>query len=118
MDDPQILADSLRAEAVNSAAVHEEAQAKARSADMHSVVVAALTEVLSDEGGSPLLIKRIPYICLDISSLKSDVGDIKKGQVSMVTRLWWIQWLVVGMVTGIGLIIVGVVVAVLSHALK
>jgi hypothetical protein len=49
-EDPQILADSLRTEVVQIAAVHEEAQAKAREADMHAVVTSAFKEVLSEQG--------------------------------------------------------------------
>ena len=41
-DDPQILADSLREEAINTAAIHEEAQAKARSADIKAAISDAL----------------------------------------------------------------------------
>jgi len=48
MDEP--LAESLRAEAVNTAAIHEEAQAKAREADMHAIVTSAFKEVLSEQG--------------------------------------------------------------------
>lgn len=70
MTDSTALAESLRSEAIHTAAVHEEAQAKARSADMHSVVTAVFREVLSDPDGSPLLIKRIPFICYDIALIK------------------------------------------------
>jgi len=74
-DDTKILADSLSAEAAQAAAIHAEAIEKAREAQMHSVFTKVLTEVLSDEGGSPLLVKRIPFIC-------NDIRDIKN-------TLWW-----------------------------
>lgn len=60
--------------------------------EQHDQLVAALKEVLSDAetDGSPLLIKRIPFICQDIRSIKGD--------------LTWIKWLGGGIVGGIGLI--------------
>lgn len=60
--------------------------------DLHGQFVAALKEVLSDAetDGSPLLIKRIPFICNDIRDIKSDMR--------------WIKWIGSGIVGGIGLI--------------
>lgn len=77
-EDP--LVTSHNAEAINAAAVLEEAKQKAS----HASLVSALREVLNDEGGSPLLIKRIPFICVDILKIKSDIA--------------WIKWLTVGCV--------------------
>lgn len=101
-DEPEVLAESLRAEAANAAAVHEEAQSKARSADMHAVVTNAIREVLTegDEGTKRLLIQKIPILCADIMKMKGD--------------LVWIKWLLMGLVSGIGLIIVGIVIAALT----
>lgn len=70
MNDPLI--ESHNAEALNAVAVLEEARQKA----MHTSLVGALREVLNDEGGSPLLIKRIPFICTDILKIKSDISWI------------------------------------------
>ena len=75
MEDPTILAESLSAEAAQAAAVHAESIEKARAAQMHSIFTTVLREVLTDEGGSPLLVKRIPFIC-------NDIRDIKN-------TLWW-----------------------------
>jgi hypothetical protein len=76
MNEPtQALADSLSAEATQAAAVHAEAIEKAREAQMHNIFSSVLRDVLNDEGGSPLLIKRIPFIC-------NDIRDIKN-------TLWW-----------------------------
>lgn len=44
----------------------------------------------SDEGSRAILIKRIPIICNDILTMKSD--------------LRWIRWLVVGIAGGIGIL--------------
>jgi hypothetical protein len=74
-DDNKILADSLSAEAAQAAAIHAEAIEKAREAQMHNVFTKVLMEVLNDDGGSPLLVKRIPFIC-------NDIRDIKN-------TLWW-----------------------------
>lgn len=75
MDEKQVLAESLSAEAAQAAAIHAEAIEKAREAQMHSIFTTVLKEVLTDEGGSPLLVKRIPFIC-------NDIRDIKN-------TLWW-----------------------------
>ncbi len=90
MDDPQILAESQNAEAINAAAVAMEASQKAHESTMHSVVINALKEVLSDENGSPLLVKRIPFICNDIRDIKNDMR--------------WMKWIGYGVMTGIGLL--------------
>lgn len=60
--------------------------------EQHDQLVAALKEVLSDAetDGSPLLIKRIPFICQDINSIKKDVG--------------WIKLIGGGIMSGIGLL--------------
>lgn len=71
MDDKQVLADSLSAEAVQAHAVAQEAVEKSREAQMESVVERVLVKVLSDTDGSPMLIKRIPFICLDIAWIKT-----------------------------------------------
>lgn len=100
VDDSKVLAESLSLESIQAAAVHAESIEKARVAQMQSVIETALVKVLSDEGGSPLLIKRIPFICTDITKIKSDMV--------------WIKWLVMGMVAGVGYIIVNLT----THALK
>lgn len=86
------LSESHNAEALNAVAVLEEARQKA----MHTSLVGALREVLSDEGGSPLLIKRIPFICTDILKIKSDMA--------------WVKWLTIaclGMGSAVGLPVSG-----------
>lgn len=98
--DFDVLAELLRAELVNAGAIHAEALAKAQAAQMHTTVVSALKEVLSDDGGSPLLIKQIPFICTDITKIKSD--------------MIWIRWLVMGMAAEVGYIIVNLI----THSLK
>lgn len=90
MTDP--LSESHNAEALNAVAVAEEARQKA----MHTSLVGALREVLSDEGGSPMLIKRIPFICTDILKIKSDIGWIK-----------WITVASVGLFGAVGLPVSG-----------
>lgn len=70
MTDP--LTESHNAEALNAAAVLEEARQKAS----HSSLVSALREVLTDESGSPMLIKRIPFICTDILWIKRAIFGI------------------------------------------
>ena len=47
---------------------------------MHSVVTAALKEVLTqgDEGTKRLLIQKIPLLCTDIMKIKDDIAFIKK----------------------------------------
>jgi hypothetical protein len=94
-DDP--LAESLRAEAVNSAAIHEEAQAKARSADMHAVITTALQEVLTqgDEGTKRLLIQKIPLLCTDVMTIKGDIRDVKND-------IKWIKYFGTAILIGIG----------------
>lgn len=74
-DEAKVLAESLSAEAAQAAAIHAESIEKARAAQMHSIFTSVLKEVLTDEGGSPLLVKRIPFIC-------NDIRDIKN-------TLWW-----------------------------
>jgi hypothetical protein len=93
-EDPQVLAESLRTEVVQIAAVHEEAQAKARAADMHSVVTAALKEVLTqgDEGTKRLLIQKIPLLCTDVMTMKNDLRDIKNDGK-------WTKWIMSGFAT-------------------
>jgi hypothetical protein len=110
-EDPSILAESLSAEAANSAAIHAEAIEKARAAQMHSVVTNALKEVLSDETGSPLLIKRIPFICNDIRDIKksqtdqgSDMNQIKKSQENQANNITWIMRIGSAICLGIGLL--------------
>lgn len=76
-EDSKTLAESLSAETAQAAAVHAEAVEKSRAAQMQSAVEAAFIKVLSDEGGSPLLIKRIPFICTDVSKIKGDITWIK-----------------------------------------
>lgn len=70
MTDP--LVESKVAEAAQAAAVASEAQANAHEAQMHESLVKALKEVLvdGDDEARPMLIKRIPFICLDISWIK------------------------------------------------
>jgi hypothetical protein len=77
MDETKTLAESLSAEAAQAAAVHAEAIEKAREAQMHNVFTTVLKEVLTDDGGSPLLVKRIPFICQDIRDIKN--------------TLWWVS---------------------------
>lgn len=79
-DDSKILAESLSAEAAQAAAVHAEATEKARTAQMHSVVISALKEILTqgDEGTKRLLIQKIPLLCTDIMRMKDDITLIKK----------------------------------------
>ena len=74
-EDPKILAESLSAEAVQAHAVAQEAVEKAREAQMESVMERVLVKVLSDPDESPILIKRIPFICIDIRDIKN--------------TLWW-----------------------------
>lgn len=70
------LVESKVAEAAQAAAVAHEANSNAREAQMHETLVRALKEVLTDEGGSPMLIKRIPFICTDIGWIKRAVFGI------------------------------------------
>lgn len=97
MSDP--LLDSHIAEAANAAAVHTEAVAKASEVAMHSVVTAALKEVLTqgDEGTKRLLIQKIPLLCTDVMTIKSDILKIKND-------ISWMRWLVMGIAGGIGLL--------------
>lgn len=80
MNDP--LLESHNAEALNAVVAAEEARQKAA----HISLVNAFREVLTDEGGSPLLIKRIPFIC-------TDIGEIKKSQDKMMGDFWWMKWI-------------------------
>jgi hypothetical protein len=70
MEDKKVLAESLSAEAAQAAAIHAEAIEKSREAQMESVVERVLVKVLTDTDGSPMLIKRVPFICLDIVWIK------------------------------------------------
>lgn len=45
----------------------------------HDQLISALREVLNDGGGSPLLIKRIPFICQDIVWMKRLLWAILSG---------------------------------------
>ncbi len=72
----------------------------------------AFRKVLSEgEAGSEeqraILIKRIPIICNDIIEIKTALqrmsGDFK-----------WVRWLTTGLISGIGLIMVGIVIAFLT----
>jgi hypothetical protein len=76
MTDP--IVESKIAEAAQAAAVAHEANANAREAQMHETLVHALREVLVDGASEerPLLIKRIPFICNDIVSMKQSISDI------------------------------------------
>lgn len=64
------LLESHRTEAVQAAAVHAEAVERSRETQMENVVERVLVKVLSDTDGSPMLIKRIPFICFDIAWIK------------------------------------------------
>lgn len=66
------LAESKIAEAANAAAVAHEANASAREAQIYESVIKAFNHVLTagDDGSAPILIKRIPFICLDIAWIK------------------------------------------------
>jgi len=55
------------------------------------VMVEALKKALNDENPqTPLLVKRIPFICQDIRDIKSNMQ--------------WHRWLLVGIAGGIGLL--------------
>lgn len=59
--------------------------------DEHAQLVRALKEALiTDPETSPLLIKRIPFICQDIREIKTNMG--------------WHRWLLLGIAGGIGLL--------------
>lgn len=66
------LVESKVAEAANAAAVASEAQSNAHEAQMHESLVKAIREVFvdGDDEARPMLIKRIPFICLDIMWIK------------------------------------------------
>lgn len=44
-----------------------------QNGNTHSQLVSALREVLTDTDGSPMLIKRIPFICNDIRDIKNNL---------------------------------------------
>lgn len=93
------LLESHNAEALNAVTNAEEARQKA----MHTSLVGALREVLSDDNGSPLLIKRIPFICTDIAA-------INKKQDKMTNDFLWLKWIGgagVGLMSVIGLPVSG-----------
>lgn len=75
--DTKVLSDSLSAEAVQAHAVAQEATEKAREAQMEAVVERVLIKVLSNDEGSPLLIKRIPLICNDIKAIQISMTDMR-----------------------------------------
>jgi len=89
------LAESKTAEAAHAAAFAKQADIEA----LHSGLVQAIKEAFTDDDpiNRPLLIRRIPAICNDIRDIKADMK--------------WIKWLVVGMTTGIGSIVVAVIIA-------
>lgn len=87
MSESQILAESLSAEAAHAAAIHSEAADKAQEARMESVVERVLVKVLSDTDGSPMLIKRIPFICLDIVWIKKLLWAILGANAAVIMAL-------------------------------
>lgn len=91
------------AQAVEAAASHAQAVEEARKAQLDSAIISnrdetlkifthAMREVLTtgDEGTKALLIQKIPLLCTDILRIKGD--------------LFWIKWLLCGLVSGVGLL--------------
>lgn len=99
MDEAQARAESHSAEAVNATAVAQEAIEKARSAQF----IAALEEFFNRgiDQKKFVDINRIPFICDDIRGIHGSMGDIQQDLI-------WIKWLIMGLVGGLGVIIIGV----------
>lgn len=96
-------AQDMSADAVAAATEHAQAIEIARKAQLDEAVQAHKEETLQiftkamravltqgDEGTKSLLIQKIPLLCTDILSIKSDIR--------------WIKWIGSGIVAGIGLI--------------
>lgn len=95
--------DIASVEAVAAAASHAEAVENARKSQLESAILSnrdetlkifthAMREVLTtgEEGTKALLIQKIPLLCTDILKIKGD--------------LFWIKWLLCGLVSGVGLL--------------
>lgn len=106
MDD---LTEIASAQAVEAAAAHAEAVETARKSQLESAILSnrdetlkifthAMREVLTtgDEGTKALLIQKIPLLCTDILRIKGD--------------LFWIRWLLTGLIAGVGLFAVSVLI--------
>lgn len=104
-DDPQTHSDAQSVAVIDAATIHATAIEESRKAQLDAVVeahknetkemfVRAMREVLTqgDEGTKSLLIQKIPLLCADIMKMKGD--------------LFWIKWLLMGMVAGVGLLTV------------
>ncbi len=63
--------------------------------------------------------RRFDEISSDTTEIKGDIKVIKENHLAHIQAdMWWIKWLVMGLVAGIGSIIVAIVITALLHALS
>lgn len=76
MTDP--LTEAKIAESANATAVAKEAEHNAYQAQLHDSIVKAFREVFRDgsDDAAPILIKRVPFICEDIRTIKLKINLI------------------------------------------
>ena len=103
------LAESHSAEAVNASAVAQEAIEKARASQFMAVLEEFFNRGMSEK--KFIDVGRIPFICDDVRGIHTSINEI-------MSTLWWIKYLVLGLVSGIGLILIGVLIAIFTNLLK
>ncbi len=108
MDEIQAKAESHTAEAINASAVAQEAIEKARSAQFMAVLEEFFNRGLKEK--KFVDIGRIPFICDDIRGIHGTLSEIQ-------TNIVWIKWVVMGAAGGVGAILVGILISLVTKFL-
>lgn len=85
----------------------------------HEKLVIALREVLRDDSpDTPLLVRRVPFICADIQGINKSMSDIKDTldkRVVTQDQFWPVKTLVYG---ATGVMLLGVIAALVAIVVK